>query len=156
MTHPFLEQVKTLSGYQLFSVMKQAKEKGNETVFKACYERARQLNANKYGDWEQAKAVFEGLDFPDLPDQSRIVVKELTPINGYPVYAHLILTVKFEVKHEYLAMVNGKLNTCVFRWFTKDGKPYSELEENFARAFHLPSGESGGDSKPSPSGRWKR
>jgi len=153
MTHPFLEQIKTLTGRQLYSVMSQAKAKGQDVVFNACYERAEELS-RKVGDWDMAKRVFEGLEFPDIAEQSRVTHLELSRIEGFQVYAHQYLSAKYESKFEFLVMVNGQGNCAVIKWFTKDGKPYSELDEQASRIFQLPRG-GGREHRPQAAPFWQ-
>jgi len=60
-----LDKIKNGNGRQIYNLMKQIRQRNEDgdtrkdlkTYWYACFERAKELNAQKYGNWEEAMAI---------------------------------------------------------------------------------------------------
>ena len=88
-----LDKIKNGNGRQIYNLMKQIRQRNEDgdtrkdlkTYWYACFERAKELNAQKYGNWEEAMAILDSLSEPNVcfGDQNRVSIY-LKPIKGYP------------------------------------------------------------------------
>jgi 5'-3' exonuclease len=81
-----IEKIKTATGKQIFSFICRLKKnlagltRSKMSKYeKLCFERAMELNQNKYANWEQAKSILENMGEPPHTQTT-----DLEPINGYP------------------------------------------------------------------------
>ena len=119
MTQQEVDHASTLSGYKLWSVMKWAEKMGKRDVFDACYARAKSLNRHEYGRWEEAKSVFESLQFPFWGKETKTHVENTL---GYFTEFYQEMNDKNEIKTKYMVLINQKTNSCVLRWFIRNGE----------------------------------
>jgi len=112
-----LEEIKTMSGYKLWDVMRKSQKAGMMNVFNACYERAKKLNNRTYGRWEEAKAHFEMQTFPQWEAQNKT---QVTQILGYHFEIHMEVDETQTIRNHYMSLINPKTNSCVLKWMVKN------------------------------------
>lgn len=88
-----LDKIKHGNGRQIYNLMKEIKQRNEsgdtrkdlKTYWYACLERVKELNTQRYGNWEEAMTLLDGLSEPNVyfGDQNRVSIY-LEPINGYP------------------------------------------------------------------------
>ena len=113
-----IEEVKTLGSQDLFKVMRWASKQGRSDVFKACFQRAKELNHVEVSTWEEAKQKFEFMVFPTWKESKSQLVKVL----GYPCEISLEMDSTMQIKNQYMALMSPKRNSCIIRWFIKKGE----------------------------------
>ena len=100
------EMIKKATGRQLYHFMKVKKNKFKEE----CKARAKELNKDRFGDWDDAKSQIQYMAKPEALYET----DDLLPINGYPVR---YVTAK---KQSFLAIVNPKTNSAYLKYFNQD------------------------------------
>ena len=119
-----LEQIKSGTGKQIYNLMRQIdkrrKNGENKPEFRvwwhACLERAKEINATRFGDWEEAKNKLDVMSEPNMPfgEKNRISFNVET-INGYPcVYSKE--KKQGDVKSR-VYITNSKTNTMYLKEF---------------------------------------
>jgi hypothetical protein len=126
MTEPtqIIGQIKTATGKQIYTFLREMEKsikegKRNSNFFiwqNECYERARELIKNRYGDWEQAKNKLDMVREPNLEKyENKLISMCLDDINGYPcVYSRE--KTKEGIK-SCVYITNGKTNTMYLKHF---------------------------------------
>lgn len=118
MYQDLFDKIKSLSGYPLFSVMKQSRGK-NPNIFLACYQRAKELIIPA-GNWNEAKKEFETLAFPTSL-QAGFNVKT-SKIKGYTCQISQTVTETMKVRSQIMSLMNHRTNQCVVRWGIRGGE----------------------------------
>jgi hypothetical protein len=118
MYQDLLDKIKSLSGYALFSVMKQSRGK-NPNIFLACYQRAKEL-IMPVGSWTEAKKEFDSLLFP-TNIQAGFNDKTLK-IRGYTCQISQTVSETMKVRNQIMSLVNHRTNQCVIRWGVRGGE----------------------------------
>ena len=120
-----LEKIKNASGSQVYKWLRtlDQKRKNKEVVnnfkeyWEALFKRAKQININRYGDWEDACRKLDLVTEPNLNNKfhgDRMNI-DLAPINGYPCqYTKEKIGKQFK---SALMITNGKKNMMYLRSF---------------------------------------
>jgi hypothetical protein len=106
------EMIATASGYKLFHFIGQLKKnigslgwESTSRFMKLCFARAKELNFNRFGDWDQAI-----VEVNHMPEPREFESQSLLPVLGYP--CQLIVG-----KRKMVMISNGKLNKAYIRDF---------------------------------------
>jgi len=120
-----MEKIRTATGSQLYKFMRTIESKiksGDKNpnlkeYWNACYDRAIELNKNKYGDWLDACRKLDLVAEPNIQnkfDNDRMNI-DLASINGYPCqYTKEKIGKQFK---SALMITNGKKNVMYLRNF---------------------------------------
>lgn len=113
-----LAKVKTMSGYPLNSLMRQA-EKRNREIFDSCFERAKELNASKLGNWEDAVKRFLAMSFPSWKPVTGYQVQQVE-VEGYTCDISQTTASNGTIVSQSMALINHKTNSCLVNYFVKN------------------------------------
>lgn len=113
-----LAKVKTMSGYPLNSLMRKA-ENRNREIFNACFERAKELNASRLGDWNEAVKRFLAMSFPSWKPQIGNQIQQIE-LEGYTCDISQTTAGNGTIVSQSMALINHKTNSCLVNYFVKN------------------------------------
>jgi len=114
-----LEKIKTISGEQLFKLMKAARL-NSPSVFKACYDRAKELK-EPVSSWIEAKKEFDSMMFPSMPKYEGQTTKNIK-IKGYVCQLVQVVDKTLNITEQYMTLINCKTNACVVKRVVEKGE----------------------------------